>query len=265
MNLKNKILIPFSIATSIDAFSHMSLTSRMVPKRFPLQSPLHYSDGIDDDVSSEQFYDVTTELPIMKQVSPVSSQFESMILRQQAIDVTESSSSSSADSFISTTPAVDDATKTKMKATKTARTSKKKQVSSGLFAPAVLLTKIIIGERRFNSLRGKIIGLHSDIIAKFTKTANTTKFGTDVLKILFDAADKDRNGTIDQQELTDALGALGFNFLKDKQIAGIYKRADTNNDGKIDFDEWVVEAPKVLKNNLTKLAKQNGTAMGLMA
>jgi len=254
MNLKNKILIPFSIATSIDAFSHMSLTSRMVPKRFPLQSPLHYSDGIDDDVSSEQFYDVTTELPIMKQVSPVSSQFESMILRQQAIDVTESSSSSSADSFISTTPAVDDATKTKMKATKTARTSKKKQVSSGLFAPAVLLTKIIIGERRFNSLRGKIIGLHSDIIAKFTKTANTTKFGTDVLKILFDVADK-------------TLGALGFIFifLKEKQIAGIYKRADTNNDGKIDFDEWVVEAPKVLKNNLTKLAKQNGTAMGLMA
>merc|ERR1712107_112378 len=115
----------------------------------------------------------------------------------------------------------------------------KKGKSSGLFAPVVLLTKII-------------------------KTANTTEFGTDVLKILFDAADKDHSGTIDQQELTDALRTLGFNFLKEKQIAGIYKRADTNKDGKIDFDEWVIEAPKLLKNNLTKLAKQNGTAMGLM-
>merc|ERR1712087_428824 len=108
------------------------------------------------------------------------------------------------------------------------------------------------------------IGLHSEIIAEFTKTANTTKFGTDVLKLLFNAADKDRSGTIDLQELTDALRALGFNFLKEKQIAGIYNRADTNKDGKLDFDEWVIEAPKVLKNNLTKLAKQNGIAMGLM-
>jgi hypothetical protein len=141
---------------------------------------------------------------------------------------------------------------------------KKKKDASGIFAPAVLLTKDIVGDAKLNKLRAKIIGLHSDVIGKFTATAQT-EFGNQILKLLFQLADKDGNGEIDEEELTIALGALGFDFLKEKQIAGIFKRADGDNNGKLDFEEWEKEAPKTLKTALTKLAKKNGHDLGFLA
>lgn len=106
--------------------------------------------------------------------------------------------------------------------------------------------------------------MHSDVIGTFTATAQT-EFGNQVLKVLFDLADKDGNGTIDEKELTVALRALGFDFLKEKQIAGIFKRADSDKNGKLDFEEWEKEAPKTLKTALTKLAKKNGHDLGFLA
>ena len=136
--------------------------------------------------------------------------------------------------------------------------------SPGLFAPAVLLTKDLVGVTKLNKLRAKIIGMHSDVIGTFTATAQT-EFGNQVLKVLFDLADKDGNGTIDEEELTVALRALGFDFLKEKQIAGIFKRADSDKNGRLDFEEWEKEAPKTLKTALTKLAKKNGHDLGFLA
>ncbi|XAR62687.1 hypothetical protein NMG60_11017535 [Bertholletia excelsa] len=40
----------------------------------------------------------------------------------------------------------------------------------GLFAPAVVLTRNIIGKKRFNQLRGKAIALHSQVINEFCKS-----------------------------------------------------------------------------------------------
>ncbi|XP_010936020.1 protein PROTON GRADIENT REGULATION 5, chloroplastic [Elaeis guineensis] len=40
----------------------------------------------------------------------------------------------------------------------------------GLFAPLVVLTRNIIGRKRFNQLRGKAIALHSQVITEFCKT-----------------------------------------------------------------------------------------------
>ncbi|XP_043718538.1 protein PROTON GRADIENT REGULATION 5, chloroplastic-like [Telopea speciosissima] len=40
----------------------------------------------------------------------------------------------------------------------------------GLFAPAVVLTRNIIGKKRFNQLRGKAIALHSQVITEFCKS-----------------------------------------------------------------------------------------------
>ena len=73
-----------------------------------------------------------------------------------------------------------------------------------------------------------------------------------------------RNGVLDREELTAGLKALGFTWLKDKQIDGILKRADANGDGVISIEEFCKEAPKTLKTNLVKLAKQNGNDLGFL-
>ncbi|CAA7410523.1 unnamed protein product [Spirodela intermedia] len=40
----------------------------------------------------------------------------------------------------------------------------------GLFAPLVVVTRNIIGKKRFNQLRGKAIALHSQVITEFCKS-----------------------------------------------------------------------------------------------
>ncbi|KAM7256771.1 hypothetical protein ACFE04_012512 [Oxalis oulophora] len=40
----------------------------------------------------------------------------------------------------------------------------------GLFAPAVVVARNIIGKKRFNQLRGKAIALHSQVITEFCKS-----------------------------------------------------------------------------------------------
>ena len=43
--------------------------------------------------------------------------------------------------------------------------------------------------------------------------------------------DKDGNGTLDKQEVKEALNALGFTFIEDKQVDVIFKRADGDKNG----------------------------------
>ncbi|XP_024983307.1 protein PROTON GRADIENT REGULATION 5, chloroplastic-like [Cynara cardunculus var. scolymus] len=40
----------------------------------------------------------------------------------------------------------------------------------GLFAPVVVVTRNIVGKKRFNQLRGKAIALHSQVITEFCKS-----------------------------------------------------------------------------------------------
>jgi hypothetical protein len=118
---------------------------------------------------------------------------------------------------------------------------------SGVFSPVVLTAKQVIGDERLNKIRAKVISLHS------------------VLKSLFEVADLNHNGTIDEAELSAAMETLGFSWLQAKQIEGIFKRADLDDNGSIDFDEFMKEAPKTLRTNLIKLAKKNGDEMGLLS
>merc|ERR1712146_802540 len=103
--------------------------------------------------------------------------------------------------------------------------------------PAVLFAKDVMGEEKLNKLRAKVIAAHSDVIGKFTETAQSTAVGNRVMKMLYSFADTDGNGTIDEEELGTALRALGFgDFFKEKQIAGLFKRADTDKSGGLDFE-----------------------------
>ena len=139
-----------------------------------------------------------------------------------------------------------------------------KVVSHGPFAPLVRGAKRVMGEAELNALRAKIIGEHSKVIKEFVDTSDSPT-GQIALKVLFDAADKDGNGTLDKEEVAAALRALGFSHLQEKQIDGILSRADADENEVIDFEEFVREAPKTLRTNLVKLAKQNGAELGFLA
>merc|ERR1712238_423462 len=134
----------------------------------------------------------------------------------------------------------------------------------GLFAPAVLLTKDVFGTPKLNALRAKIIKEHTNVIGKLTETSDSV-FGETVLKLLFELADKDGNGTIDEEELNRALNALGCGFIPEKQVNGMFKRADADGSCGLDYEEWCAAAPKTLKSALVKLAKKNGHELGFLA
>ena len=123
--------------------------------------------------------------------------------------------------------------------------------------------KTVLGDTQLNKVRGKAISLHSDVIGNFAESSNT-EFGQAILKLLFGIADTNHDGSIQEEELGIALNALGFDWLQMKQVHGIFSRADLNHDGELSVEEWVQEAPKTLRTNLIKLAKKNGSELGLL-
>lgn len=136
--------------------------------------------------------------------------------------------------------------------------------NAGLFSPMVLTAKKVVGDEQLGKIRAKVISMHSDVIGNFVETYDTP-VGRSVLKTLFGVADVNKNGKIEEEELATAMHILGFSWLQNKQIQGIFERADLDENGAIDFDEFMKEAPKTLRTNLIKLAKKNGSDMGLLS
>jgi hypothetical protein len=152
-------------------------------------------------------------------------------------------------------------------APKPAADAKKKSTGNphreGVFSPIVVAAGAVLGDEQLNKIRGKVIALHSDLIKSFVDTADST-FGKAVLRQLFNFVDADKSGYLDRTEVATALGMLGFKWLGDKQVDGIFARADVDGDREISLDEFMIEAPRLLRTNLVKLAKSNGGEMGLL-
>ena len=147
--------------------------------------------------------------------------------------------------------------------------NKKKKVGGavhkdGIFTPLVLLGKSVLGEDQLNKIRAKAISMHSDVIKNFVDT-HSTPSGQIALSTLYRLADTDGDGTLNKEEIRIALNKLGFDWLKDKQVSGIVKRADLDENGVVDFDEFLEAAPKTLRTNLVKLAKKNGGDLGFLS
>lgn len=133
----------------------------------------------------------------------------------------------------------------------------------GIFAPVVNTAKTLLGKDELNALRAKVIAEHSKVISAFVDTSESP-FGRIALKRLFEAADGDGSGGLDPQEVGAALKALGFSYLTEAQVAGIFERADVDKNGTIDFEEFIKETPRTLRTNLIKLAKKNGNDLGFL-
>ncbi|EED86744.1 predicted protein [Thalassiosira pseudonana CCMP1335] len=133
----------------------------------------------------------------------------------------------------------------------------------GIFSPLVYAASTVIGPEQLNKVRAQIISLHSDIIKSFVSTSDST-LGKAILRQLFEMTDADNSGYLDKREVEAALNLLGFKWLKEKHVEKIFERADLNSDGEISLEEFMAEAPKTLKVNLVKLAKNNGGDMGLL-
>jgi hypothetical protein len=141
--------------------------------------------------------------------------------------------------------------------------NKAHSTKQGILSPVVLIAKQALGDSQLNKVRAKAISLHSDVIASFVETASTP-FGHRVLRNLFKAADVNHDGVLSKDELAQAVSALGFDWLQEKQVSGILQRADADANGAIDLEEFIQEAPKTLRTNLIKLAKKNGSQLGLL-
>jgi hypothetical protein len=142
--------------------------------------------------------------------------------------------------------------------------TKRKPTSTGLFAPLVIQAKKTMGEKELQKLRAQVIKEHSKVIANFVDTSES-KFGQIVLKRMFEAADKDNSGDLDREEIREALNALGFSFVTEKDMDKLMKRADGDDNEVIDFEEFIKETPRTLRQNLIGLAKENGHDLGFLA
>ena len=95
----------------------------------------------------------------------------------------------------------------------------------GVFSPIIVLAKKVLEQYKLNKLRGKAITTHSDVISSFIDT-HKTHFGQTTLSGLYCVADTDGDSKLSTDKMRSVLHALGFIWLKEKQIDGIMKRVD---------------------------------------
>jgi len=135
----------------------------------------------------------------------------------------------------------------------------------GPFSPVVKLVRKVIGKDRFQKVKGEAIKAHGNVIAQFVDTSDSP-FGKLALRKLFEAADVDKSGQLDREEIKVALKKLGFEWMDDeKKVENVIKKGDKDGDELIDLEEFSAAAPTILRQNLIKLAKANGSELGFLS
>eukprot|EP00933_Yihiella_yeosuensis_P006942 TRINITY_DN11178_c0_g1_i1.p1 TRINITY_DN11178_c0_g1~~TRINITY_DN11178_c0_g1_i1.p1 ORF type:complete len:186 (+),score=40.96 TRINITY_DN11178_c0_g1_i1:150-707(+) len=134
---------------------------------------------------------------------------------------------------------------------------------AGVFSPLVNGAKGVLGEDKFGKFRGEVIKAHTKVITEAIATSESG-FGKMALSTLFNLADKDGNGTLDKEEIHACLKVLGFKWIDEPKVDALVKKGDENDDELIDMDEFMKIAPVTLRQNLIKLAKQNGNNLGFL-
>mmetsp|Transcript_87498 Transcript_87498/g.173643 ORF Transcript_87498/g.173643 Transcript_87498/m.173643 type:complete len:190 (-) Transcript_87498:44-613(-) len=138
------------------------------------------------------------------------------------------------------------------------------KAKDGIFTPIVEGAKVIVGEGELKKIRANVIKMHGELMGNFIGTANSD-FGDFALEKLFEAADEDGSGQLDKEELKQALNKLGFTWVDEDKVDKVAKKGDKDGDGLIDLEEFKKMAPTVLKQNLMKLAKENGSELGMLS
>jgi len=116
----------------------------------------------------------------------------------------------------------------------------------GIFTPLVEGAKALIGEDRLKKYRAEIIKAHGGVMGAALDTSDS-QLGQMTLKMLFEYADADGSGELDEDELRAAMKQLGFEWLdNDKKMETLMKKGDKSGDGLIDFEEFKVLAPTCL-------------------
>jgi len=138
------------------------------------------------------------------------------------------------------------------------------KAKDGPFTPTVVGFKVLMGEENLNSFRNAMIKLHGEAQAAAIDT-HESGTGQAIMEWLFNEADADGNGTIDKEELVAACQRLGFEWMDDKRAEKLMKKADKNEDGVIELEEFKTTAPKFFKQSTLKLAKKNGADLGFLS
>ncbi|KAH9602066.1 hypothetical protein KSS87_007004 [Heliosperma pusillum] len=80
------------------------------------------------------------------------------------------SSFASGENYVMLAKSIPSRTQVSFRPTRAQPMMKNVNEGKGIFAPLVVVTRDIVGKKRFNQLRGKAIALHSQVITEFCKS-----------------------------------------------------------------------------------------------